>query len=292
MSHYLYRMETVHGIRRVADGAWLASLREIDGTSDWQRVPLYCVVHLRTGTAVLETGQTSFTLQAPVLLFFTPYQEYSFHGDFSGSHLSFHGDFYCIEKHRHEVACNGVLFNNIYTPPFVPLDEEQAAPANNYIRLLHEAMTSNDDLAREDLIIAHLKIILIIATRVKCRQIEETLTQLPPDAGPRLEEFHQLLEAHFTVWKKPADYAAAMHISGKALSRLTGKYLSKTPSALITERVVQEAKRALHFSYLSVKEIATALGYDDPLYLSRLFRKQTGVSPREFRQQVGVTILV
>ncbi len=285
-------METAYCIRRVADGALLASLRDIEGTSEWQRAPLYAVVHLRSGAAVLETGQTSFTIQAPVLLFFTPYQEYAFHGDFSGSHLSFHSDFYCIEKHRHEVACNGVLFNNIYTPPFVPLDEEQAGPVNNYLRLLHDAMISNDDLAREDLVIAHLKIILIIATRVKSRQIEEALTHLPADAGPRLGEFHRLLEAHFTEWKKPADYASAMHITLKALSRLTGKYLSKTPSALIAERVVQEAKRALHFSHLSVKEIATALGYDDPLYLSRLFRKQTGVSPREFRQQTGVTILV
>lgn len=285
-------MEAVHTIRREADGALLAGMRIIDGTSEWRRAPLYAVVHLRSGSAVLETGQTTFSLQAPVLLFFTPYQEYAFHGDFSGSHLSFHGDFYCIEKHRHEVACNGVLFNNIYTPPFVPLDEEQAASADKYLMLLREAITSKDDLAREDLVIAHLKILLIIATRVKSRQIEETLTQLPPDAGPRLAEFHQLLEAHFREWKKPAAYAAAMHITLKALSRLTGKYLSKTPSALIAERVVQEAKRALHFSHLSVKEIATALGYDDPLYLSRVFRKQTGVSPREFRQQVGVTILV
>lgn len=285
-------MEATHCIRRAADGALLASLREIDGLSEWQRAPLYAVVHLRSGSAVLETGQTHFVLEAPVLLFFSPYQEYAFHGDFAGSHLSFHGDFYCIEKHRHEVACNGVLFNNIYTPPFVPLDAEQAAQADNYLQLLRGAMTGSDDLAREDLVIAHLKILLIIATRVKSRQIEETLTQLPPDAGPRLEQFHQLLEAHFKTWKKPAEYAAAMHITLKALSRLTGKYLSKTPSALIAERVVQEAKRALHFSHLSVKEIATALGYSDPLYLSRLFRKQTGVSPREFRQRVGVTILV
>ncbi|WP_341841042.1 AraC family transcriptional regulator [Chitinophaga caseinilytica] len=285
-------METAHNIRRAADGALLASLREIDGTADWHRAPLYAVVHLRTGSAVCETGNARFTLHAPVLLFFTPYQEYTFHGEFSGSHLSFHGDFYCIEKHRHEVACNGVLFNNIYTPPFVPLDGEQAASADNYLRLLRDAMAGTDDLAREDLVIAHLKILLIIATRVKSRQIEETLTQLPPDAGPRLQQFHQLLEAHFTQWKKPADYAAAMHITGKALSRLTAKYLSKTPSDLIAERVVQEAKRALHFSHQRVNEIATALGYNDPLYLSRLFRKQTGVSPREFRQQVGVSILV
>ncbi|WP_341835020.1 AraC family transcriptional regulator [Chitinophaga pollutisoli] len=292
MSYYLYRMEAVHNIRRNGDGALLAGMRTIDGTSEWHRAPLYAVVHLRSGSAVLETGRTTFSLQAPVLLFFTPYQEYAFHGAFSGSHLSFHGDFYCIEKHRHEVACNGVLFNNIYTPPFVPLDEEQAAQAAKYLELLQAAMSGRDDLGREDLVIAHLKILLIIATRVKSRQIAETLTQLPADAGPRLAQFHHLLEAYFKEWKKPAEYAAAMHITLKALSRLTSKYLSKTPSALIAERVVQEAKRALHFSHLSVKEIAAALGYDDPLYLSRLFRKQTGVSPREFRQQVGVVLLV
>ncbi|MGX5820002.1 helix-turn-helix domain-containing protein [Chitinophaga lutea] len=285
-------METVQCIRRAGDGATLACLLEIDGTSDWRREPLYAVVHLRSGSAVCDTGAARFNVSAPALLFFSPYQEYAFQGEFSGSHLGFHGDFYCIEKHRHEVACNGVLFNNIYTPPFVPLDAEQAAAAGNYVRLLRDAMADGDDLAREDLVIAHLKILLIIATRVKSRQTEEALIQLPPDAGPRLREFHQLLETHFTAWKKPGDYAAAMHITLKALSRLTSKYLSKTPSMLIAERVVQEAKRGLHFSHRSVKEIAAELGYDDPLYLSRLFRKHTGVSPREFRQRVGVSILV
>lgn len=254
---------------------------------------MYAVISVREGTYHCKTGLAAYTLQGPALLFFTPFQEYALSSPspFTGELLYFHGDFYCIEKHRKEVACNGILFNNVYAPPFVLLDEANAASVNNYLQLLRQDMEQVEDIAREDMVIAHLKILLIIATRLKTRQMQDVGDGLPESARPQLQQLHQLIESHFTVWHKPADYAKALHISVKSLSRLTGKYLSKTPSALIAERIVQEAKRALHFSNLSVKEIATNTGFFDPFYFSRLFRKYTGVSPREFREKVGVTIL-
>ncbi|WP_343704343.1 AraC family transcriptional regulator [Chitinophaga sp.] len=271
----------------------LAELRVIDQHTAWERRPMYALVKVPAGTFECKTDLAVYTVQGPALFFFTPYQQYALRSSaaFRGELLYFHGDFYCIEQHRHEVACNGVLFNNVYAPPFVLLDDENDAAVKNYLRLLGDDMQRKEDIARHDMVIAHLKILLIIATRLKLRQMQDEGNRLPAAAGPQLQQLHQLIEGHFSEWHKPADYAAALHISVKTLSRLTGKYLSKTPSALIAERIVQEAKRALHFSNLSVKEIAANIGFSDPFYFSRLFRKYTGVSPREFRENVGVVIL-
>ena len=52
-----------------------------------------------------------------------------------------------------------------------------------------------------------------------------------------------------------------------------------------------EAKRLLHFSTLSVKEIAFQLGFADFGYFGRLFKRHTGITPTEYRQRVGIVLL-
>jgi len=54
---------------------------------------------------------------------------------------------------------------------------------------------------------------------------------------------------------------------------------------LVQERIVLEAKRLLVYGKLTSQEIAFSLGYDDPSYFSRIFKKKCGVSPSEFAKQ-------
>ena len=51
---------------------------------------------------------------------------------------------------------------------------------------------------------------------------------------------------------------------------------------------IQRACQLLHFSDLRINEVAAQLGINDPFYFSRLFRKQMGVSPAEYRKSEGV----
>src|SRR5690349_9696549 len=87
------------------------------------RVPLYTVLFLTEGNGTWIADIGKFEFQAPVLLFATPLQQLSISRQqpLKGFALQFHGDFYCIEYHKTEVACNGLLFNNIYIEPSVSL---------------------------------------------------------------------------------------------------------------------------------------------------------------------------
>ncbi|RYY19426.1 MAG: helix-turn-helix domain-containing protein [Chitinophagaceae bacterium] len=102
----------------------------------------------------------------------------------------------------------------------------------------------------------------------------------------RFEEFLELLEKHVTRHKQVSNYTDLMSLSPYQLNEITKSSVGKTASELISEYILLEAKRYLLATPSQVKEIADLLGYDDPSYFIRFFKKQTGLSPEAFRQSL------
>lgn len=96
--------------------------------------------------------------------------------------------------------------------------------------------------------------------------------------------FLRLLEDHFKSEKSPEKYASMLHISARHLNRINRETTGKPTSEIIIERVLLEAKRMLVHSDGNFNEIASALGYDDYAYFSKLFRKKTGMTPSQFQK--------
>lgn len=95
--------------------------------------------------------------------------------------------------------------------------------------------------------------------------------------------FMQLLKDNYKTWKKPSQYASAIAITTSHLND-TIKALTGSPvSVHIQQASLLEAKRLLYFTSLSVKQIGYTLGYDEPVYFGKLFKKITNMSPLEFR---------
>ncbi|AZA54603.1 AraC family transcriptional regulator [Chryseobacterium sp. G0201] len=99
------------------------------------------------------------------------------------------------------------------------------------------------------------------------------------------ENFINLTKENFKTWKQPAQYASALSISTSHLND-TIKSLTGSPvSAHIQEASIMEAKRLLYFTDKTVKEIAYEVGYDEPVYFGKLFKKVTNLTPLEFRKK-------
>ena len=98
-------------------------------------------------------------------------------------------------------------------------------------------------------------------------------------------DFRKLLARQFKHWKKPSEYAAALSITVAHLNDSVQSVTGNTVSGHVQQQIILEAKRLLHTSQLNVKEIGYALGYEDPVYFSRLFKKVTGKTPLEFRSE-------
>ncbi|RYU91922.1 helix-turn-helix domain-containing protein [Mucilaginibacter terrigena] len=99
----------------------------------------------------------------------------------------------------------------------------------------------------------------------------------------RLEKFLELLNKHMAKFKQVSDYVDLMNLSPYQLNEITKSSIGKTPSELINENIILEAKRYLLATPNQIKEIAESLGYEDVSYFIRFFKKHTGYSPDLFR---------
>jgi AraC family transcriptional activator of pobA len=107
-----------------------------------------------------------------------------------------------------------------------------------------------------------------------------------PVVGQRrqlMSRFGDLIERRYRENHSVADFAGALHVSESRLRNTCLAATGQSPIQLIHARVLLEAKRQLHYTSKSVREIAFALGFGDPAYFTRFFSRLAGVSPREFR---------
>jgi len=98
----------------------------------------------------------------------------------------------------------------------------------------------------------------------------------------KLRTLEELIDEHFRDKKDASYYANEMHVSLKHLNRICKLTLNKTTSDLISERLMLEAKRLLASGHYSVEEVASAVGYFDQSYFSRVFKSKSGFSPLDF----------
>jgi AraC family transcriptional regulator, transcriptional activator of pobA len=98
-------------------------------------------------------------------------------------------------------------------------------------------------------------------------------------------QFRSLLLSNFRVMKSPAEYATSLTITPVYLNEVVKGTTGYPVSYWIHQEIILEAKRTLFYTNNTVKEIAHALGYVDPAYFIRLFKKVTGTSPQQFRQK-------
>ena len=80
-------------------------------------------------------------------------------------------------------------------------------------------------------------------------------------------------------------FAAQLHLSPRYLSDLLKQETGKTAMDLIHIFLISEAKNLMNSGDYSVAEIAYLLGFENPPYFSRVFKKATGISPNQFKKQ-------
>jgi AraC-like DNA-binding protein len=271
-------------------GEFAFKIRPFDESLTYlQRANCYTLILIDEGSGTVKANFNEYAFAENSLFAFSLFQPFAFDvkEKVSGTVIQFHPDFYCIYMHQKEVACNGVLFNNIYDPPLTTISPADSLGLQQLLQQMQIEMC-NPALAQYELLVSYLKIFLITASRIKCSQ-HETITPALPDKPESqiLQTLKDAIEDNYKSIHSPGEYADMLKVPLKALSRMAKMYFNKTLTKLIAERIVIEAKRELYLTDKAIKQIAYELGYPDEYYFSRFFKTNASVSPQFFRDTIG-----
>lgn len=148
-------------------------------------------------------------------------------------------------------------------------------------RLIAEA--DNPDAGHDLAMRAHVNLLLLALYRAR-RHLGDT-GQDADRARHHMRRFRVQVERQFRETRRIADYAKAIGISPTHLNRVCREVLGSSALAVIERRIALEARRHLRFSDLSIKQIASDLGYDDPAYFTRFATRMLGMPPSRYRDR-------
>lgn len=166
---------------------------------------------------------------------------------------------------------------------------------------LHSSVITFDDAARErvrkvfeilnrilyedkatdtEIILAYLNLLLTELNSAYFKQAEPT--QILNANLSKFIEFKLIVETHLAEQPSVHTIADKLALTPNSLYRIVKEFSGVSPKDFFSNRLMIEAQRKLLYSPLSVKELAYELGFNDPDYFSRFFKKCTGKSVREF----------
>ena len=136
------------------------------------RVENYCIYMLQ-GEGDFVVDGTPYSYKGNTLLFLTPFQYFQWvaASNREAVLLQFHGDFYCIEYHKKEVACNGLLFNALFLQPHITVCEGVYAEIQALFARI-EAEEASLSPYSEAVLRSYLQLILALSSKAKGEQIE------------------------------------------------------------------------------------------------------------------------
>jgi len=253
-----------------------------------QRNNFYTIIWIKEGEGLLKADFSEYSFEENTVFAFSPYQPFMFSTDkkIKGIAIYFHSDFYCIHRNPKETSCDTILFNNIYQEPFFKINKTIAKKFDFLIAEL-KAEFSNGVEQNYELLVPNLKVFLGNASREKEKIKQQQKIIVEAKVPFILKNLKTAIENNFKEKHSASNYADLLNISSNSLAKLVKSYYNKTLTELITERVIVEAKRELYLTNKTVKEIAWYLGYQDEFYFSRMFKKNTDISPQNYRENVG-----
>lgn len=260
-------------------------LRDRSGPAGWHIPPhrhpdLHQLFLIQSGGAWIGVDGRGQDLVLPVLVFLPP--------------MTVHGFRFAPGTEGFALTFHGSLVPELLAPAAAAalgLDRWGAAPPPDRAGALCESVVAEmaaTDPAREAVLRGLALQLVGLAARVLAAR------RAPPE--PRrydrhLAAFQALLGRHLKDGWTVADYAAALGLTATHLTRVTSSLTGMPPGRLIELRRQAEARRLLAYTTMGVAEVGYALGFDDPSYFSRAFRRATGESPGAFRRRAAGTDL-
>lgn len=239
----------------------------------------YLMVFFTDGSGIHEIDFDRFEIKKGSLFVLQPGQmhHWSLSDDIEGFVIIFSQELYNLYFGQKKIN-NYNFYHSIHNRPEMVFETTEISKILPYFNLLIEENSQANNFQLDKM----LNLLDCIHIEI-ARKYSETYSHQTHSYNIKINTFEKLLEQHFKENKSPSFYADKLNITLKHLNRICNEILQKTATEVIMNRVILETKRMLTDKQLAVNEVASAVGYDDYSYFSRVFKKQTGFSPTRFR---------
>ncbi|MDO6739218.1 AraC family transcriptional regulator [Wenyingzhuangia sp. 2_MG-2023] len=238
-------------------------------------------------------GRNSYDFEEGSMMFMAPNQILEFekqqvNKQDTGWSIVFHPDL--IRKSELGKRIDQYSFFSYASNEALHLSDDERIVATEILHKIEREFNSNIDAHSQTIIISNLELLLNYCVRFYDRQFY-TRTNLNKDIA---SQFEQLLKEYYQNNKQLSlgipmvQYCGEMmKMSPKYLSDLLRKETGKGTQEHIHQYIIEKAKNKLLNSKESASEIAYSLGFEYPQYFSKMFKKKTSLSPKEFRQSLN-----
>jgi AraC family transcriptional regulator, transcriptional activator of pobA len=233
------------------------------------------------GEMIFEASIKPFTAPCAIIIGPSVAHGFRFHADVTdGFVMSFSEDVALMLGGRAGEAV--AQLKTLAADPIVPID---AAREGGRISRLCADLHQESFLARDGYRLAMRALLALVAIEVgrqsASRARSGSVTLAPADGT--VETLKRLVEENFRKERQIGFYAGRLAMTSDRLNDHVKRAAGVTAGHLIRQRVLTEAKRELVFTGRAIHEIAYELGFADPSHFARFFRKQTGMTPQDFR---------
>ncbi len=245
--------------------------------------PYYYILIL-SGEIIFSINFVQHNANGKIVIFLYPNQVFTLIKTTSTSidTVCFKDNFYDLQYPKKGLDINNFRFKqNYFNPPFKIIEKEEFKEIYHII----DKMKLYENRSNIFVFQAYLQLIIVLTFK---NSDYSNTPFLYRTTFENTKEFYNVLEEYFIKERAVCFYASIFGMSVDSFSKKVKRHLGKSPRKIIQERVVLEARKMLHLTYKSIKEIAGDLNFEDELYFSRYFKREEGISPKNYRYKMGV----
>ena len=258
------------------------SIPERSRLHDWEIKPhrhgdLVQLLYLQGGSAELEVEGVVSHVQQPALQVVPA--------------LSVHGFRFSRDVQGHVLSLALPLVEQLGavldSPPLARAACYPAGEQQRYLDALFDSIAeeySTQQPGRELMLQSLISALLVWVGR-RSQALAHAETQGQDRGREHLQRFTRLLESHFREHRPIEQYASELGISAAHLNALCRRLAGQSALQLINQRLLLEAKRSLVYTAMTINQVSDSLGFSEPAYFSRFFKRGCGLSPKAFRLQ-------
>jgi len=203
------------------------------------------------------------------------------------AYVQFTDNFYCRTEVDRHFLDKCVFFDNTKAINSITLKPEQVTFAQYYfislLKLKNKTYSNLNYMTTHNII--ERVLLFIMACHINT-YMEFNKEKLSPAQLSKIIKFNELIKSNIRQERHVQFYADQMHITVSKLNEISKEIYGTTPKKIIASAVVNEIKLLLKHTPMTIKEIAYELNFEDTSNFTRFFMAATGLSPKEYRDNL------